>query len=183
MKVYIFIADGFEETEALVPWDILKRAGAQVKLVSVTSGTKATGAHGLSIDTDANIASLRDELPDLAVLPGGMPGMLNLKASAALKELLSECADAGKYIAAICASPAVLGAHGLLRSKRAVCFPGFESQLEGAYISHEPVCRDGNIITAKGMGVSFEFAFALVGALYGEAKAEEVKKGAQYIRS
>ena len=182
MRVYIFIADGFEETEALVPWDILKRAGANVKLISIAKVTKAVGAHGLSVCTDASIDSVIGELPDLAVLPGGMPGMLNLINSSALKELLLECAAAGKFIAAICASPAVLGAHGLLRSKRAVCFPGFEKQLDGAIVSNEPVCRDGNIITAKGMGISFEFAFALVSALYGENKADEIKKGAQYIK-
>ena len=182
MKIYIMIADGFEETEALVPWDILKRAGADVKLVSVSKQSKATGSHGLVIDTDTAIDSVQNNTPDLIVLPGGMPGMLNLKNSVILKDMLVKCEKSGKLVAAICASPAVLGAHGLLKGRSAVCFPGFESQLEGARVSEEFVCRDGNIITAKGMGVSFVFAFALVSALYGDAKAEELKKGAQYIK-
>lgn len=180
MKVYIMLADGFEETEALVPWDVLKRAGAEVQLVSVSASKRVTGAHGLAVEADSVIDDIGPSVPDCVVLPGGMPGTLNLKACAKLSEMLLKADAEGKVIAAICAAPSVLGGLGLLKGKKAVCFPGFENALEGAKVVKASVCRDGRIITAKGMGAAFEFAFALTDLLFGPDTATELKKGVQY---
>ena len=180
MKVYIMLADGFEETEALVPWDVLKRAGAEVQLVSVSASKRVTGAHGLAVETDSVIDDIGPSVPDCVVLPGGMPGTLNLKACAKLSEMLLKADAEGKVIAAICAAPSVLGGLGLLKGKKAVCFPGFENALDGAKVVKTSVCRDGRIITAKGMGAAFEFAFALTELLFGPDTATELKKGVQY---
>ncbi len=181
MKVYIMLADGFEETEALVPWDVLKRAGAELSLVSINSEKCVRGAHGITVTADTTIKNISDITPDLIVLPGGMPGTANLAKCDTLCKMLKDAAAHDKPIGAICAAPSVLGELGILRGKRAVCFPGFESKLAGAEISSDPVCRDGNIITARGMGVAFEFAFALTEYLFGAEKAASVKNSSQYI--
>ena len=175
MKVYIMLADGFEETEALVPWDVLKRAGADVSLVSVTSDKSVRGAHGIIVYADTIIKKVCDIAPDLIVLPGGMPGTTNLAKCDTLCKMLKDAAAHDKPIGAICAAPSVLGGLGILHGKKAVCFPGFESKLTGAEITSDPVCRDGSIITARGMGVAFEFAFALTEYLFGAEKANSVK--------
>ncbi|MBQ6183960.1 MAG: DJ-1/PfpI family protein [Clostridia bacterium] len=180
MKVYVMLADGFEETEALVPWDVLKRAGAEVKLVSVSASKRVTGAHGLAVEADAVIDGIGPSIPDCIVLPGGMPGTLNLKACAKLSAMLLEADSKGGVIAAICAAPSVLGGLGLLKGKKAVCFPGFENTLDGATVVDTAVCRDGRIITAKGMGAAFEFAFALTDLFFGNETAAQLKKGVQY---
>ena len=180
MKVFLMLADGFEETEALVPWDVLRRAGADIKLVSVSNTKAVSGAHGLSLTADTTIENVGSELPDCFVLPGGMPGMTNLLACGPLCDMLIRASSCGKVLAAICASPSVLGELGILNGRNAVCFPGFESRLKGARISEDSVCRDGNVLTGKGMGVAFEFAFALTEMLFGKSVSEKLKKEVQY---
>ena len=174
------LADGFEEAEALVPWDLIKRSGADIELVSVNAGKNVTGAHGLAVTADKTIDELDGVLPDCIVLPGGMPGMTNLLACGKLCKMIAAANAERKIIAAICASPSILGELGVLQGKKAVCFPGFESRLHGAVITADHVCSDGNIITAKGMGVSFEFAFAVIERLFGSEKVSALKNGVQY---
>lgn len=170
----IFIAEGFEETEAVVPYDILLRGGVDVKFVSVSGATCVAGAHGLRIEAQELLTAEASEA-DLLMLPGGMPGTLNLGSSEALKEVLSKASESGKVVAAICAAPSVIGRMGLLRGRRATCYPGFESELAGAECTGESVVRDGKFITGVGPGASYEFGLALLAELMGTEVASEVK--------
>lgn len=174
--VYCFLAKGFEEIEAVVPIDTLRRAGINVVTVGV-GGKVIEGAHGITITADIEDSqiNLTDEL-EMVLLPGGMPGTLNLKASESVKEALSFCESNNKYIAAICAAPIILGERSLLKGKRATCYTGFEEKLIGAIVTGEPVCVDDKIITARGAGVALEFAFALVTALVSKEKSSEIKE-------
>lgn len=172
-KVILFFANGTEEIEALTAVDILRRAGAEVTLAGV-GGTALTGSHGIRITADIAAEDALSETYDMAVVPGGMPGTNHLDACEAVDTVLKRTAENGGYLAAICAAPLVLGKRGYLLGKEAICFPGFESYLEGAVISEKRVCRDGKIITAAGAGVALDFALMLVSALYGEEAAEKL---------
>jgi len=174
--VYIFLAPGFEEIEALCPYDLLFRANIDVKLVSVTSDKQVTGAHGITVTADSTLAKLGRELPELVMLPGGMPGTKNLLANAELKEFIVAAYELGSFVAAICAAPSVLGAYGLLEGKKAVCYPGFEQYLEGADVLYEKAVRDGKIITSRGMGTAMEFGLLLVEALRGKSTADKIRE-------
>ena len=177
--VYLFLADGFEEIEALCPLDLLRRAGADVKTVGVT-GMSVTGSHGITVQADISCADVAlDETMEMVILPGGMPGTTNLDASEGVHRALHYAAEQGLTIAAICAAPSVIGRLGYLSGRSAVCFPGYEKQLTGANISAKPVVTDENFITAKGMGVSLEFGLALVAALYGADAADRLRKAVQ----
>ena len=180
--VYIFLADGFEEIEAIAPIDILRRAG--LALISVGVGkTDVTGAHGVTVAADITAEELPEPCGDIeaVILPGGGTGVANLEASAAVQSFIDYAARNNKLLGAICAAPSILAHRGLLDGKRAVCYPTFEKELPKAILSEESVTRDGNIITAKGAGVSIEFAFALAAALAGEEKAREIKEQMQCI--
>ncbi len=179
-RVYILLADGFEETEAVTPWDILKRADADIFLVSVSGNKYVTGAHGLVTATDLILDGIAYDF-DMLFLPGGKTGTNNLAASENVKKILLYAADKNKYIAAICAAPSVLGKYGLLKNKKATCFPGFEDKLKGAVIADEKVVRDGNIITGKGMGVAQEFGYCLAEVLCGKETADNLKIQTQFI--
>ena len=176
--VYVFLADGFEEIEALTPVDLLRRAGVDVKTVGVTGKTVA-GAHAITVTADVTadeaLASLERETPEMIVLPGGMPGADNLNASDAVDRFMQRCAEEDAFIGAICAAPYVLGVRGLLRGRMATCFPGFEDRLEGAEYYDCDVIRDGNIITGRAMGAATEFALELVAAICGDDAAERMK--------
>ena len=174
--VYIFLADGFEEAEALVTTDILRRAGAHVRLVSVTEGEIVKGAHGISVFCDAPFENCDFSEGAMFVLPGGLPGADTLNQHEGLRKLLVKSAGENKMVAAICAAPMVLGGLGLLKGKKATCYPGFEGKMEGAdYQANESAVIDGNVITGRGPGASFDFGFALVEKLYGAEKVEELK--------
>lgn len=177
--VYVFLADGFEETEALCPADILRRGGCDVTLVGVGDDI-IRGSHGISVCADIadSMLTIGDET-EMVVLPGGMPGTLNLEKNANVKNAVKFCAEKGKYIAAICAAPSILGHMGLLKDRRAICFPGFESQLDCKKLSEDLVCEDGNIITAKGMGVALDFGVKLLEKLKGVQTAQKVKDSLQ----
>lgn len=180
--VYLFLADGFEEIEALCPLDLLRRAGIEVVTVGV--GSKLIhGAHGIDvsadISTDEAAEMLESKKLDMVILPGGMPGTLNLKNDYIVNKFVDKAYSDGKFIAAICAAPSILGEKGLLRSVRATCFPGFEDSLEGASLAAESVVTDGRFITAKGMGVALEFGLALISALISPDKANEIRSAVQ----
>lgn len=177
--VYMFLADGFEETEALAPLDILRRGGVEVKTVGVTGGY-VTGAHGITVKADILPPIALKDNTEAVILPGGGIGTQNLDASVLVKEAVQSAYSSGKLICAICAAPSVLGKMGLLRGKRATCYPGFEKYLDGAELSEANVAESGNVITANGMGAALDFGFAVLARLRGADKAEEVKRQIQY---
>lgn len=173
--IYLFLANGFEEIEALCPLDLLRRAGLEVTTVGV-GGDMIVGAHKIAVQADIPDTLYRDAKPDMLILPGGMPGSRNLDESRTVDAALRAAAANGAYLAAICAAPMVLGKRGYLQGKRAICFPGFEEHLKGAEIADARVVRDGKIITAAGMGVALEFGLALVAALKGQEAADELRR-------
>lgn len=174
-KVILFFADGTEEIEALTAVDLLRRAGAHVTVAGV-GGVERTGSHGIRVITDAAAETLDGADYDMAVVPGGMLGTKHLDASPAVDSVLAAVHKKGGFLCAICAAPMVLGRRGYLKGKQAVCYPGFESYLTGAALSEKKVCRDGNVITGAGAGVALDFALALVEALFGVEKAEELRR-------
>ena len=173
--VYMFLAEGFEEIEALCPLDLLRRAGVEVKTVGVGS-KNICGAHGITVVADMCDFEFSDKSADMIILPGGMPGTLNLEASAVVSGAIDAAISSGSYIAAICAAPSILGKKGLLADKEAICYPGFEDKLVGAKISDKKVVVDGKIITAAGMGVALEFGLTLVKIFCGDEKAAMLRK-------
>ena len=176
--VLLFLADGFEEIEALTPLDLLRRVGVEVITVGLGS-REIRGAHGITVLADTDTNHMPASHLDMVILPGGMPGAANLDASDVVKETLALAHQNGAYLAAICAAPMVLGHQGYLAGKRATCFPSFEEHLAGAQVCSDGVVVDGRVITAKGMGVAQEFGLALVGELCGREKAEQLRKAIQ----
>ena len=177
--IYLFLANGFEEVEALAPLDLLRRAGKQVTTVAVGGGDFVTGSHGIVVGADIPEELFRDSNPEAVILPGGMPGTKNLDGSKTVDAALRACSKRGGLLAAICAAPMILGKRGYLSGKKATCFPGFESDLAGATLSDKKVVRDGNVVTAAGMGVAVEFGLSLVSYFCGENKAKELAKAIQ----
>ena len=171
--IYVFLANGFEETEAITPIDMLRRCGKEVITVGVT-GKVVTGSHNIPVACDITIDETSTEGLEMVVLPGGMPGTKNLAANARVAELIRSCYDRNILIGAICAAPSVLGEMGLLDGKKAVCYPGFEDALKGAEVLTVPAVRDGNIITARGAGAALEFSYELISALIDNAAAEKL---------
>lgn len=174
MKAMVFLADGFEEIEAIAPIDIMRRAGIDVTTISVTATKEVRGAHDILLQADCLFGQIDFSNADLLFLPGGMPGTKNLEAHDGLKQLLLKHANEGKKLAAICAAPSILGKLGLLKGKEAVCFPGFEETLKGAILSDKKVVQSGNIITGKAAGAAVEFGLKLVENLKGKSAAEQV---------
>lgn len=174
--IYVFLAEGFEETEAIAPIDILRRSGKEVITVGIGEEV-ITSSHGVSVIADITEVDFfpSDEL-EMIVLPGGMPGTLNLEKSRTVQDAIDYCAENDRYIAAICAAPSIIGKKGLLKGKKATCFPGFEEFLEGADFTGEPVEADGKIITARGAGVAVEFGLKLSEILVSPAKAEKLRE-------
>lgn len=172
--IYLFLANGFEEVEALCPLDLLRRAGLAVTTVGV-GGDVIVGAHGIAVQADVPDTLFRDSKPDMIILPGGMPGTKHLDESRTVDTALRAASANGAYLAAICAAPMVLGKRGHLKGKEATCFPGFEEYLEGATLSKARVVTDGRTVTAAGMGVAMEFGLALVALLQGKDAAERLR--------
>jgi len=173
--VYVFLADGFEEVEALTPIDFLRRAGVEV----VTAGVdkkEITGSHNITVKADILASEANPENADMVVLPGGWPGTPNLQADRYVQNAVDVLMHNSKPVAAICAAPMILGEKGLLRGKKATCFVGFEDKLLGADVTDAPVCVDGNIITARSAGVASDFAFELVRVLKGEEAVASLKE-------
>ena len=176
--VYLFLADGFEIIEALAPLDVLTRAGIDVKTVGVT-GELVEASCGVKVKADMEIDDFDFYGVEAVILPGGMPGTLNLENNATVQNAIDNAENIGALICAICAAPSILGHKGLLSGKEATCFPGFEDALEGAILSDKYVVRDGNIITARGAGVCIEFGLEIVRALKGGDAAESIRKSIQ----
>ena len=178
MKTYfVFLADGFEEVEALTPVDVLRRAGLSVKTVSVMPSRAVNGAHGVPVVADLLFEEVQKDEAEMLILPGGMPGATNLDAHDGLSRLIYDFAEKSQPLAAICAAPLVYGKRGLLKGRKATCYPGFEQFLEGAEYTAALVEEDGNFVTGKGPGAAMEFAFAIVRRACGEQKVKELKQG------
>ena len=178
--IYLLLADGFEEVEALTPLDLLRRAGKTVLTVSVTEDRAVRGAHGITVLADLTCDELTHPCDEMLILPGGMPGTRNLDASMLTDRLLDEVLTNDGYVAAICAAPMILGRRGLLVGKRATCYPGFETELKGAEVLSAYTVTDGKIVTATGAGAAVPFGGALVAALCGEQTAKDLLKSFRY---
>lgn len=176
--IYVLLAEGFEEIEALEPVDIMRRAGLEVATVGI-AGKTVRGAHGIAVIADMELDGVEPEKMDALVLPGG-PGHELLDASNGVHYLINTAHADGKYIAAICAAPSVIGKKGLLRDKNATCFPGYEDYLYGAKITGEKAVVDGKFITARGAGAAAEFGFAIVSELCGGEAAQKLRRTMQY---
>ena len=179
-KVYEFLATGFEDIEALIPLDIMRRAGVDFKTVSITGDLYVESAHGVSIKADMLIEDADMSDADLIMLPGGLPGATNLNAHNDVKKAIIEQNARGKMIGAICAAPMVLGGIGLLQGRRATCYPGFEKYLEGAEYTHELCTVDGNITTGEGPAAALPYAYTLLAALTDRQTADQVAEGMMY---
>ena len=178
--VYILLADGFEEAEALVPADLLRRAGIETALAAVKGGT-AVGAHGIEVKADVKLSQVDVSRMEMLVLPGGMGGVRGLGAEPAVAALVQTAVDRELWLAAICAAPTLLAQWGLLKGRRAVCYPGMENQLTGAEAAMEQgVVTDGHVVTGRAAGSAFDFGLALVEALAGADKAQEVRHAVHY---
>lgn len=175
--VVVFLANGCEEVEALTQIDVLRRAGVDVVGAAITPSKKIVGGHNITFEADCTIYDIDFDKVDMVVLPGGLVGRNNLMAS---KEVVTVCKkfnELGKYVAAICASPSVLGENNILQGKTATCYPGFEAQCHGAEIKQDNVVVDGNIITSRGPATAMEFGVELVRILLGDDISNNVAKG------
>ena len=175
--VYVFLADGFEDIEALAPIDILRRANVDVKTVGVT-GKEVTSSHGVTVKADISVSDIKlDSDLELIVLPGGMPGTLNLKACELLTAAVKAFDQVGKGVAAICAAPSILAELGILTNRPATSNPNFQHVLveNGAILSEEPAVVDSNVITSKGMATAIPFGLEIVRWFLGDAAVEDLK--------
>ena len=180
--IYVFLAEGFEENEAITSSDVMMRGGLDVKFVSVTGNKTVRGTHGIDIIANELLEDVDFKDAQALVLPGGMPGTSNLWEHEGLVKLLKESNAAGKHIAAICAAPMVLGKNGILEGKKAVCYPGCEGELKGADVQDVTVITDGNITTSQGPATATDFGLELVKIFVGKEKADEVASDFLYKR-
>lgn len=176
--IYVFLADGFEETEALGPVDVLRRAGIDVMTVGVT-GKTVTGSHRIPVIADMTIDEAGTKDLEAVVLPGGLPGTTNLEKDERVQSFLNYCNENGKYLCAICAAPSVFGHRGFLKGREATAYPGFDRELEGALLSDKYVVHSDNFITARGAGVSLEFGAEIASVFVGKEKANDILKAMQ----
>ena len=180
-KVYVFLAYGFEEVEALIPIDVLRRGGVEVITVSTTEFPLVESAHGVNIEADIQFEQSDYQDADLLMLPGGMPGASNLYDHEGVCKAVCDQAAAGKKVAAICAAPAVvLAPLGLLEGKKATCYPGFEKVLDGATYTGDLVTVDGNITTAEGPAAAFPYAYELLSQLVDKQTADQIAEGMRF---
>ncbi len=174
--VICFLANGFEEIEGLTPVDCLRRCEKEVVTVGI-GDVIIKGSHGIPVITDMEDNELKlTRAIEMIILPGGMPGTLNLEKNDAVQNAIDYCAENNIPIAAICAAPSILGHKGLLKGRKAVCYPGFEQELEGAEVLDCAVAIDGSIITACGMGAAIEFSHAIIEKLFDKQRADKLIK-------
>lgn len=176
MSVYVHLATGFEELEALSPVDVLRRGGADVKTVSVMEDRAVVGSHGIEVTADLLFSEADYDDCQMIVLPGGLPGAENLLAHQGLCERILEFYRKGKYTAAICAAPMVFGRLGILKEKKATIYPGMEEELSGAKATGDMVVIDGTVITGKGPAAALPFALSLLSLVKGQEAADSVRK-------
>ena len=180
-KVYVFLADGFEDVEALIPVDVLRRGGVDVTTVSISDFPLVTSAHGVNIEADIMFEQGDFSDADLIFLPGGMPGASNLFAHKGVCKVVVDQFAAGKKVAAICAAPGVvLGQMGILEGKKATCYPGFEQMLDGATYTADLVTVDGNVTTAEGPAAAFPFAYELLAQLVDKKTSDQIAEGMRF---
>ena len=179
--VYLFLAEGFEEVEALTPVDFMRRADIEVTTVGV-GGEYITGAHGITVKADVcdSDVSANDADIEMVVLPGGMPGTLNLQKSSFVQKAIDYALENDKYLCAICAAPLILGHKEILKDKKATCYPGFEDTFKGGKYLKQSVVKCENFITSDGMGSAYKFGFEIAAALFGDDTAEKIKEQIQY---
>lgn len=173
-KIAVFFGEGFEEIEALTVVDICRRAGIEVNMVSITGKDVVTGSHKIAVGMDMQFEEVDFASLDMIVLPGGMPGTRNLEAHAGLMEQVDAFYEAGKLVGAICAAPSIFGHRGMLKGRKACCFPGFEKDLEGADVVYEKVAVSDHVITSRGMGTAMDFGLCITAVLCGEEAASEL---------
>ena len=179
-RIAILLAEGFEETEALVPADLLVRAGGEILFVSVHGDEMVSGAHGFGIKTHCALTELAKTSLDCLFLPGGAKGTELLGENFIVQSLIQYAVDNGIYVAAICAAPSILGKMGLLEGRRYACYPGFEKEIIGGIRTGTKVEHDDIFLTGEGMGASFEFGFRLVELLFGSSVATQLKEQTRY---
>jgi len=180
--IYLFLADGFEEVEAITPLDLLRRAGKNVQTVGVT-GKIVNGSHGIPVTADCTADEIvLDDSLEMVILPGGMPGTLRLNDSEAVRRAVRYMNEKKRPIAAICAAPTVLGGMGLLEGRTVTCYPGMEDGLHCAKASAEPVCVDGHFITSRGVGTAIPFALALIDALCPAGTSKKIAESVVYLK-
>ena len=175
-KVCVFFAEGYEEIEALTVVDILRRGNIDVDMVSVTGAKSVTGSHNITVEMDKLFEEVDFDKTDMIVPPDGGPGTKGLEATEALMKQVDAFYEKGKYIAAICAAPSIFGHRGILNGRKACSYPTFESHLEGADVSREPVTVSDNVITSRGMGTALPFALKLLALFAGEEAAQQMKE-------
>lgn len=180
-KVCVLLAEGFETVEALAVVDVLRRAGVEVKVASAMETLDVVSAQKVTVNCDCSFENVDYSDTDLLFLPGGMPGTTNLEKNEAIMAIVKKFAKDGKYIAAICAAPSILGHMGLLQGKKAIAFPSYEKELTGAVVTRERVVVDGNIITSRGMGTAIDLGLKLVEILCDAQKADKIAHGTCYI--
>ena len=179
-KVLVFLASGFEEIEALTVVDLLRRAGIDTMMVSITNDISVTGSHGITVAADEVMEAINFDEATMIVLPGGMPGTKNLEACDALMNQVDDYYSQGKYIAAICAAPTIFGHRGILEGKSACCYPGMEDQLKGANVNMDQVSVADKVITSRGLGTAIPFACKLIEELIDKETADKIAAAIVY---
>ena len=179
-KVYEFIANGTEEIEALTVVDVLRRAGADIKTVSITGSNKAVLSHGVKIECDTTIEQADLSDADMLLLPGGLPGATNLNEHDGVRKAMLNQYNSGKKVGAICAAPLVLGSLGILNGKKATCYPGFEDQMTGAEYTADVYTVDGNIITGCGPAATLPYSYAILEMLGYTNEAKALREGMMF---
>lgn len=174
--VYLILGTGFEESEAIVPCDLLRRAGVEVRLAGI-GGTEIVGSHGVTVRADCVAEHTALDEAEMLILPGGLRGVASIRGCQPVLEAVSRAAERGRWVAAICAAPTILAQLGITDGRRATCYPGMEPEMGGALTCGEQTAQDGNIITGQAAGASFAFGLRLVEALCGEAAAQKVAAG------
>lgn len=177
--LYMFLADGFEETEAVGCLDIIRRAGIDIKTVSVENGNIVKGSHGISVCSDIMLDDAEISEASGIILPGGMSGTLNLQKNKTVEKFIFHCAENGKLLAAICAAPMIFGRLGLLKGKKATCYPGYESELDGCEYIKSPTVVSDNFITGNGAGSAMLFGAAIVN-YFKKGKGDELLSEVQH---
>lgn len=174
--VYIILGTGFEESEAVVPCDLLRRCGVEVKFAGI-GGRAVTGSHGIVIEADCIAEETDLASAEMLVLPGGLRGVKTIRSTPFVLSAVKTLYEKGGYVAAICAAPTILGDLGILQGRKAICYPGMEDGLTGAEVLHAPAVRDGNVITGRAAGAAFDFGLKLVETLCGPEAAKKAAAG------